>query len=642
MPPSPVPSEPRLPDWEAFYRDYRKPGYVPGFELTSKLGGGMFGLVFRARRQSIGKDYAIKFLQVEDGEVRRAVLSELEQVKHFAQIDHPNLVSIEDRGEVDGIPYLVMQFAGTATLRDLMPAEGTVPTAAQRDELLRCFLQACRGVAALHERSLVHFDVKPANVFVKGSVARIGDYGLSKLVTHSRGSLSMGRGTPYYMAPELLQRRGDHRSDVYSLGVVLYECLCGVVPFRGDSEWEVLRKHESEPPVLPPHLSARERAILHRCLQKDPAARFQSVHDLIAAFDGAAATAHAGWSEATAGAVPPPRPAAAGAAAAPDDPYADLRRVGREALGQAQQVARAAAASAQEIARTAARHAGEVMRDTLARHRGRPWWRWRVVWGLDRQRGRATPPAPPPPAEAPAARRSLFRRHLGTALALGLVGALGVVALIPNRIAPAPSATVGVQSTFAVPLFDAFDVPASFAGAVSMSEPHWAALVERDVALATAELEAHLSRLRDVAPVVLALRSRGGELPSFGAPRLPKHEVEATLRPVVQDYAAAHSERRDLRARLDREPRTAAVLAAQQLESCDFGDDEGLRRAERLHEFLVETTGCHELPLETDADLAPGERRAANRHLGRIWLWFLNEVGHTERTFLAYQRLRRR
>ncbi len=272
----------RLPDWEAFYRDYRKPGYVPGFEITTKLGGGMSGQVFRARRMSIGKDYAIKFLQVDDAEVRKAVVSELEQVQWFAQIDHPNLVSIEDRGEVDGIPYLVMAFAGTETLRDKLT--GSPPDGETKDDLVRAFLQCCRGLAALHERSLVHFDIKPANVFLKGGVARLGDYGLSKLVTHSRGSLSMGRGTPYYMAPEMLQRRGDHRSDVYSAGVMLYEILTGSVPFRGDSEWEVLRKHENEPPAMPSHLSSREVAILQRCLQKDPAARFQSVHDLIAAF----------------------------------------------------------------------------------------------------------------------------------------------------------------------------------------------------------------------------------------------------------------------------------------------------------------------------------------------------------------------
>ena len=276
------------PDWEAFYRDYRKPGYIEGFEITTKLGGGMFGLVFRARRMSIGKDYAIKFLKVDDGEVRRAVLSELEQVKYFAQIDHPNLVSIEDRGEVNGIPFLVMAFAGTKTLRDRMTAsnigDGKPPSAEQKDELVRAFLQSCRGLQALHERSLVHFDIKPANVFMKGGVARLGDYGLSKLVTHSRGSLSMGRGTPYYMAPEMLQRRGDARSDIYSLGVMLYELLCGKVPFTGESEWEVLRKHEHEAAVLPAFLTAVERTVLQGCLAKDPEQRFQSVPQLLAAF----------------------------------------------------------------------------------------------------------------------------------------------------------------------------------------------------------------------------------------------------------------------------------------------------------------------------------------------------------------------
>ena len=302
---------PRPADWEAFYRDYRKPGYIAGFEITTKLGGGMFGLVFRARRLSIGKDYAIKFLQVDDETVRKAVLGELEQVKYFAQIDHPNLVSIEDRGEVDGIPYLVMAFAGTETLRDKMPG-GRPPTAEEKDELLRYFLQCCRGLAALHERSLVHFDIKPANVFLKGGVARLGDYGLSKLVTHSRGSLSMGRGTPYYMAPEMLQRRGDHRSDVYSLGVMLYELLCGKVPFTGDSEWEVLRQHETAAAVLPPHLTGRERAVLQRCLQKDPAARYQSVHDLIGAFGAPAGVGAAAWTD-----VQKPRAAATGATSGP-------------------------------------------------------------------------------------------------------------------------------------------------------------------------------------------------------------------------------------------------------------------------------------------------------------------------------------
>ena len=316
---SPVPA---AANWEAFYANYRKPGYVRGFEITTKLGAGMFGLVFKAVRQSIGKEYAIKFLKVDDGEVRRAVLQELEQVRYFAQVDHPNLVAIEDKGEVDGIPYIVMSYAGAETLRDRLPGE-----ASTRGELLNLLLQACRGVAALHERSLVHFDLKPANVFLKGSVARVGDYGLSKLVTHSQRSMSMGRGTPYYMAPEMLQRKGDHRSDIYSLGVMLYETLCGDVPFKGDSEWEVLKKHETAALVFPSGVDARLANVVRRCMHKNPDQRFQSVAEMLAAVGapiGAGAAAASGARPfvarpsvaAAPASVPPPLPAIAPAGSA--------------------------------------------------------------------------------------------------------------------------------------------------------------------------------------------------------------------------------------------------------------------------------------------------------------------------------------
>ncbi len=274
--PAPAPA-PRV-DWEAFYRSYRKPGYLAGFEIVNKLGGGMFGLVFKARKESIGKDYAIKFLKVDDDSVRDAVMREIDNVSFFAQIDHPNLVSIEDKGTVDGIPYLVMSYAGDDTLQKRLQAGGMT-----RDDALRIFVQAARGVQSLHEHSLVHFDLKPANIFLKGDVARVGDYGLSKLVSASRNSLSFGRGTPYYMAPEMLQRRGDARSDVYSLGIILFECLYGDVPFRGDSEWEVLRKHETAAPQFPPHAMAADRAVVERCLAKRPEDRFPSVADLLRA-----------------------------------------------------------------------------------------------------------------------------------------------------------------------------------------------------------------------------------------------------------------------------------------------------------------------------------------------------------------------
>ena len=271
-------------NWESFYANYRKPGYVAGYEIINKLGGGVFGMVFKARKESIGKDYAIKFLKVDDEGVRDAVVRELSTVRFFAQIDHPNLVSIEDKGEVDGIPFIIMSYAGEETLRQRLE-----PGAMEREDALRVFIQAARGVQALHERSLVHFDLKPANIFLKGDIARVGDYGLSKLITESRNSLSFGRGTPYYMAPEMLQRKGDARSDIYSLGILLYECLTGDVPFKGDSEWEVLRKHEVEAPAYPAHVQMSEREVIDRCLAKDPDDRFQRTSDLLRALQAPAA-----------------------------------------------------------------------------------------------------------------------------------------------------------------------------------------------------------------------------------------------------------------------------------------------------------------------------------------------------------------
>jgi hypothetical protein len=299
-------------DWEAFYRDYRKPGYLSGFEIVGKLGGGAFGLVFKARKESIGKDYAVKFLKVDDASVRDAVLREIDNVALFAQVDHPNLVSIEDRGVVDGIPYVVMGYAGQETLQTRLQAGPLT-----RGEALGLFAQAARGVQALHDHGLVHFDLKPANVFLKGDVARVGDYGLSKLVSESRNSLSFSRGTPYYMAPELLQRRGDARSDVYSLGVLLYELLFGVVPFRGDSEWEVLRKHETAAVEFPSHAEAADRAVIQRCLQKRPEARFANAGELVRALGAPGAL---GESVAFAAGRVAAAPAASSAPAAARDP----------------------------------------------------------------------------------------------------------------------------------------------------------------------------------------------------------------------------------------------------------------------------------------------------------------------------------
>ncbi len=266
-------------DWEAFYSRFRQPDFIPGYEIQNRLGGGAFGEVYKARKHSIGKAYAIKFLKIDDDAQREAVERELEQVRHFAAIDHPNLVTIEDLGTAADVPYLIMGYAGEETLARALRSKRLPPETA-----LLYFVQACRGVLALHDRRLVHFDLKPSNIFLKGEIARVGDYGLSKMMTDGRLTLSFGRGTPQYMAPEMIKNRADHRADIYSLGVILYESVTGALPFESAAVPGTLAVRESdEPPRFPAEFPTALRPIVERCLRLDPKDRFASVSELLEA-----------------------------------------------------------------------------------------------------------------------------------------------------------------------------------------------------------------------------------------------------------------------------------------------------------------------------------------------------------------------
>ncbi len=263
-------------DWEAFYNSFRQPDFIPGYEIENRLGGGAFGDVYKARKSSIGKAYAIKFLKVENDDQREAVRRELGQVRHFAAIDHPNLVTIEDMGVAMEVPYLIMGYAGEETLAKRFKLSDLTPV-----EALRTFTQAARGVLALHDRRLVHFDLKPSNIFLRGENARVGDYGLSKLLDSGRMTLSYGRGTPMYMAPEMLRSRADHRADIYSLGVILYESLSGKLPFRPDEHGGLVLRETDEPPEFPEAFPAIARPAVEACLRLDPADRPSTVGEVL-------------------------------------------------------------------------------------------------------------------------------------------------------------------------------------------------------------------------------------------------------------------------------------------------------------------------------------------------------------------------
>ncbi len=265
-------------DWEAFYNRFRQPDFIPGYEIQNRLGGGAFGEVYKARKHSIGKTYAIKFLKIDDDAQREAVKRELEQVRHFAAIDHPNLVTIEDLGTAADVPYLIMGYAGEETLARALRSKTLSPQTA-----LLYFVQACRGVLALHDRRLVHFDLKPSNIFLKGEIARVGDYGLSKMMTDGRQTLSFGRGTPQYMAPEMIKNRADHHADIYSLGVILYESVTGELPFESAVPGTLAVREIDEPPRFASDFPAPLRPIVERCLRLHPKDRFDSVSELLEA-----------------------------------------------------------------------------------------------------------------------------------------------------------------------------------------------------------------------------------------------------------------------------------------------------------------------------------------------------------------------
>ncbi len=258
-------------DWEHFYNRLRTPDFLPGYEIQNRLGGGAFGDVYKAEKRSIGKVYAVKFLKGTEQDV---VERELEQVSYFASIDHPNLVSVEDVGVVLGVPYVIMGYAGEDTLARRMK-RGSLDEKSH----LRYFVQACRGVLALHDRRLAHFDLKPSNIFIRGDVARVGDYGLAKLIADGRQTLSFGRGTPHYMAPEMLKNRADHRADIYSLGIILYEGIAGRLPY--DLGAETLVREDDLPPEFPPTFPATLRPVVECATRVAPDQRYASVLELL-------------------------------------------------------------------------------------------------------------------------------------------------------------------------------------------------------------------------------------------------------------------------------------------------------------------------------------------------------------------------
>ncbi len=260
------------------------------YQILERIGRGGMATVFKAHDPTIGRDVAVKFLHASlcEGEDYRGRF--LQEARAAGGLSHPNIVIVHDVGEIDGRPYMAMELLSGISLAEELDTSKTIPV---RDTVVMG-IQLARALDYSHSKGIVHRDIKPANIMrLTGSrTIKVTDFGIAHMDDSAEESLRTRAGdvlgTPQYMSPE--QTRGDKldgRSDLFSAGIVLYQMIVGVRPFRGDSLVAVATKIANEP-ATPIERSRIEvpnslRRVIDRCLAKSPAQRFQSGAELAAA-----------------------------------------------------------------------------------------------------------------------------------------------------------------------------------------------------------------------------------------------------------------------------------------------------------------------------------------------------------------------
>lgn len=254
---------------------------IPGYEIKDVLGRGGMATVYLAEQQSIGRQVALKVLSPDHSD---PTFSDrfLREARIISKLSHPNIITIYDAGIYQGCHYMAMEYIRGKNMRDARDD-------LSRREKLNIIKQMAQALEFAGSKGYVHRDIKPENIMLHDDGrAILTDFGIARGQETNHGLTQTGKtiGTPYYMSPE--QTKGvtvDHRSDIYSLGVVLFQALAGYVPYDGPSLVAIGIKHLSEPiPPLPAGLELFQ-PILNICMSKDPAHRYQTAGDFLAALN---------------------------------------------------------------------------------------------------------------------------------------------------------------------------------------------------------------------------------------------------------------------------------------------------------------------------------------------------------------------